>query len=86
MGSVKRDLKCIYMMFLRLILSFGETGALCDSMGSAGRAYGDGNCRAIGLAAALDSVGRGSTGSASEWKGGSARCATLTGAECGREW
>jgi hypothetical protein len=85
MGSVKHDLKCIYMMFLRLILSFGETGALCDSMRGAGRAYGDGSCLAIGLAAALVGVCRGSVGSASEWKGGSARCATPTGAECGRE-
>jgi hypothetical protein len=66
------------MMFLRLILSFGETGALCDCVGSAGRAYGDGSC---GLAAALV----GSVGSASEWNAGSARCETLRGVDCGRE-
>jgi hypothetical protein len=54
------------MMFLRLILSFGDTGALCDSDRSVGRAYGDGSCLADGLAAALDGVGRGSVGSVSE--------------------
>jgi hypothetical protein len=74
------------MMFLRLILSFGETGALWDSVGSAGRTYGDGSCLAAGLAAALVGVGRGSVGSTSEWNSGSARCETLSDADCGREW
>jgi hypothetical protein len=74
------------MMFLRFILSFGETGALLVSSGSAGRAYGDGSCLVDGLAAALVGVGKGSDGSASEWNGGSARCPILNGAGCGREW
>ena len=51
------------MMFLRLILSLGETGALCAS---AGRAYGDGSCLAVGLVVVLDVEGRGSTGSVRE--------------------
>ena len=67
-------------------MSLGETGALLDSEGSAGRAYGDGSCLDAGLVAALIGVGRASVGSASEWNGGSARCVTLTGADCGREW
>jgi hypothetical protein len=74
------------MMFFRSILSFGETGAIFSSDWRAGRAYGEGSCLANGLAVALEGYGRGRDGSASEWKAGSARCVTLAGAECGREW
>jgi hypothetical protein len=56
-------------------LSLGDTGATFASDGSAGRAYGDGNCLASGLASALEGAGR--VGSAREWKAGSARCGTL---------
>lgn len=77
---MKHDVRAIYMMFLRLILSLGEVGALLNSTGS------DGSCRAAGLAVALDVVGAGSVGSTSEWKAGSGRCGTLAGAECGSEW
>jgi hypothetical protein len=74
------------MMFFRFILSFGETGALFNSEGRAGRAYGDGSCRVEGLAVALPGVVVASVGSTKEWKAGSARWGTLAGAECGREW
>lgn len=75
------------MMFLRFILSLGETGALLVSKGSAGRAYGDGSCLPGGLVmAAPEEVGNGSVGSASEWKGGSARCPLNAGADWGSEW
>jgi hypothetical protein len=85
MNSVKHNVDAIYMMFLRLILSLGEVGALLNSEDSAGRAYGEGSWRAEGLAVALVVVGTGSVGSTREWKAGSARCGTLAGAGCGRE-
>jgi hypothetical protein len=52
---VKHDSRSgVYMMFLRFILSFGETGATLYSDGSAGRAYGEGSCRVAGLVVALE--------------------------------
>lgn len=75
----------IYMMFLRLILSFGDTGVLLLSEGSVGCVYSDGSCMDAGLAAALMGVGKGTVGSTIEWNGGRARCGTLAGADWGRE-
>jgi hypothetical protein len=54
----------VYMMFLRFILSFGETGTLLIPDGRAGRAYGEGSFIDAGLVPAL--FGRDSVGSASE--------------------
>jgi hypothetical protein len=71
----------IYMIFRRLILSLGETGALFGPSGIEGSTYGDGSCRAAGLVAALADCGSGRVGSASEWKEGSDRCGTLPGAD-----
>jgi hypothetical protein len=76
----------IYMMFRRLILSFGETGALFASIGIEGKAYCADNCLDAGLVAALADRGTGSFGSASEWKGGRDRCGTPVGADRGIEW
>jgi len=74
------------MMLRRDIRSFGETGALRASAGIDGSAYGEGSCLDAGLVLALLEWGRGSLGSASEWKGGNGRCGTLVGADCGIEW
>ena len=71
----------VYIMFRRLILSLGDTGALFSPDGIDGSTYGDGSCRDAGLVDALADCGRGSVGSASEWKGGSERCGTLMGAD-----
>jgi hypothetical protein len=43
----------VYMIFRRLILSFGETGALFASMASEGRANCEGGGLDAGLVAAL---------------------------------
>lgn len=74
-----------YMMFRRLILSLGETGALLFVDDSDGSPYGEGSRRVNGLGTALPDWGSGSVGSVREWKGGSDRCGTLVGADWGRE-
>ena len=76
----------IYMMFDKLILSLGETGALFGPHGIEDITHGDGNCRVVGLVAALADCERESVGSASEWKPGSDRCGTLIGADWRMEW
>jgi hypothetical protein len=78
---IARNTIDVYMMFRRLILSLGETGALFGPYGIDGSTYGEGSCRDAGLVDALAECGRGSVGSASEWKEGSDRCGTLIGAD-----